>query len=74
MEDQAFSPSHDLAPPPPPPPLSLHVCSRSSLLTGEGGGEGGAKSYGGEKAWSSMNHLILSSTAQYQPPGDNCEG
>ncbi len=34
--------------------LSLPICRRSSLLTGEGGG--GAKSNDGEKAWSSMNH------------------
>ncbi len=42
--------------------LSLPVCRRSSLLTGEGGGgdEGGAKSYDGEKAWSSVNPSILS--------------
>jgi hypothetical protein len=26
---------------------------------GEGGGGGGAKSYDGEKAWSSTNHSIL---------------
>jgi hypothetical protein len=32
-----------------------------SLLTGEGKGKGGgAKSYDGEKAWSSINHSILS--------------
>jgi hypothetical protein len=30
------------------------------LLTGEGGDCGGAKSYDGEKAWSSMNHSITS--------------
>ncbi len=41
--------------------LSLPVCRRSSLLTGEGGGGGGgAKSYDGEKAWLSINHSILS--------------
>ncbi len=41
--------SYDLAPPPPPPPshvsnlspfISLSVCRWSSLLTGEGGGDG----------------------------------
>jgi hypothetical protein len=31
---------------------------RDNLLTGEGGG--GAKSYAGEKTWSSINHSILS--------------
>jgi hypothetical protein len=43
--------------------LSLPVCRRSSLLTREGGGDGrGAKSYGREKAWSSINHSVLSVT------------
>jgi hypothetical protein len=32
--------------------------SPSSLLTGEVGGGAGAKSYDGEKAWSSLNHSI----------------
>ena len=70
-EDQALALSSDLAPPPHPSPLSpvsklslflsLPVCSRSSLLTGEGErGQGGAKSYRGEEAWSSINHSILS--------------
>jgi hypothetical protein len=38
------------------------VCRRSSLLTGEAGegGWGGAKSYEGEKVWSSINHSIFS--------------
>ncbi len=37
------------------------MCRRSSLLAaGEGGGAGGAKSYDDEKAWSSINHVILS--------------
>ncbi len=41
--------------------LSLHVCRRSILLTGEGGGGGRwAKSYGREKARPSINHSILS--------------
>jgi hypothetical protein len=62
IDDQAFSPSYDLAPRPPPPTpspypfsklslfLSLPICRRrSSLLTGEGGGgERGAKSYDSE--------------------------
>jgi hypothetical protein len=42
-------------------PVSLTVWRRLSSLTGEGGGGGGgAKSYDGEKAWSSINPLILS--------------
>jgi hypothetical protein len=53
----------------PPPPLLLSTISkldrqqtgrlikRDNLLT-EGGG--GAKSYEGEKAWSSINHSVLS--------------
>ncbi len=67
VEDPAFLPSCDLAPLPPPPPsivrrlslfLSLAVCRRSSLLTGEGEGVGGGgKLYDGEKAKSSINHL-----------------
>jgi hypothetical protein len=42
--------------------LRLPVYCRSSLLTGEGwgAGGGGAKSYHVEKAWSSINHTILS--------------
>jgi len=60
----------DLASPPPLPLyparklslfslfLSLPVFRRSSLLMGEGGG--GAKLYDSEKAWSSVNHSILS--------------
>ncbi len=55
---------NDLAPPPPPPPspvnkLSLFrglpVCRRSSLS-----GSGGRGLWRGEKAWSSINHSILS--------------
>jgi hypothetical protein len=44
IEDQAFSPSYNWAPHPPPFVsksslfISRHVCRRSSLLTGEGGG------------------------------------
>ncbi len=48
IENQAFSPSYDLAPPPSRPSfVSLPVCRRKSLLTGEegGGAWGGAKSY-----------------------------
>jgi hypothetical protein len=51
-----------LPPPPPRSPVSkvslflrLTVCSRSSLLTGEG--EKGVKSYNSEKVWSSIMHI-----------------
>ncbi len=63
--DQAFSLSNELASPFSFSVgkfshfLSLPVCRRSSLLTGEGGG-GGAKSYDSEKAWSSIINSILS--------------
>ncbi len=41
--------------------LSHPVCRLSNLLTGEGGGGGeGARLYVGEKAWSSINHSIIS--------------
>ncbi len=42
--------------------LSLPVCCRSTLLTGEGGGGGqGAKSYDREKAWGfSLSHSMVS--------------
>jgi hypothetical protein len=68
VEDQTFSPSYDfasLSAPRLPSPvsksslfLSLPMCRRSRLLTGEG--EEGAKSYHGEKAWSSRICYILS--------------
>ncbi len=68
-ENQAISTSYDLAPPPllPPSPVSKPTgdiqedrerettCWRER---GEGAW-GGAKSYDGEKAWSSINHSIL---------------
>jgi hypothetical protein len=38
--------------------LSLPLCRRPSLLTGEGGS--GARSYDRKKAWASINRLILS--------------
>ncbi len=71
IEDQAFTASHDLAPPQPPsPPLPSLSCPSVSLflcVTGqaywrarEDGGGAGAKSYDGEKALSSINHSILS--------------
>ncbi len=70
-EDQTFSLSYDLAPPSTPSHLSPvskldrrhtgRLRKRDNLLTGEGGwGGGGAKSYDGEKAWSSINHSKLS--------------
>jgi hypothetical protein len=34
------------------------------LIEGRGRGWGGAKSYDGEKAWSSTNHAILSASPQ----------
>jgi hypothetical protein len=62
IEDQAFSPSYDLAPPllrPPPQLVSLRA--PVELTDGRGVGVGGgAKSYVSEKAWSSINHSILS--------------
>jgi hypothetical protein len=62
IEDHAFLPS-------PTPSLSLQylslpVCRRSGLLTGEGRrGGGGAKSYDGEKGLSSLNHSIHSASS-----------
>jgi hypothetical protein len=56
IEDQATSPSHDLAPPPPPPPSPVSKLIRQHtgrLRKREGGGEGmgvGAKSCEGKKA------------------------
>jgi hypothetical protein len=57
VEDQAFSSSYDLAPPSPPSPLSsqqdVFLCQSSCVSSFEftdGRGEGGAKSYAGEKA------------------------
>ncbi len=60
--DQAFSPSFDLVPPLPPPPLSseeaqlaVYRKTKKERQLAEGRGEG-AKSYAGEKSWSSINH------------------
>jgi hypothetical protein len=68
-EDQAFSPSKDLAPPRPPPPLarqqvvflSQSFCGSPVELTDgrEGVSGGGVETYDGEKTWSSINHSIL---------------
>ncbi len=67
LEDQAFSPSYDLAPPPPPFPVSKldrqHtgiLRNKDIFLTGVGRGRGGAMAFEGEKAWSSITHSILS--------------
>jgi hypothetical protein len=48
--------------------LSISVCRRLSLLTGDGGGgdRQGAKSYGHRKAWSSIYHSILSAPGWQQ--------
>ncbi len=65
MEDQTFSPSHDSVSPHPLFRRKIFCISQSScvspieLTEGEGGGVGGAKSYDGEKAWSTMNNSIL---------------
>ncbi len=71
IEAQAFSRSYDIIPRPSPPPYSpVSKLDRrhtgrllDNLLTGEGGGEEGgrgAESYDRKKAWSSINHSILS--------------
>jgi hypothetical protein len=52
--------SDDSLAPPPPLPLSRLVCRLSSLLEGEGGEGGGAELHHRKKAWSSINHSILS--------------
>ncbi len=63
-EDQAFSPSCDLAPPPPHPlTLSAASCLSFSVFMCVAcqafwrGGGGGAKSYDGEKAWVSKTNF-----------------
>ncbi len=71
IEDQAISPSLDLALPPPPSVISTGdtqddwetetTCRREI----GGGGGGGAKSYDVEKAWSSINHSLLSGTTSF---------
>ncbi len=71
IEGQAFSQSYDLAPRPLPPPVSVSKLERAThrkieierqLAHGKGGEEGGrgAESYDRKKAWSSVNHSILS--------------
>ncbi len=70
--DQALS--YDLAPPPPLFPwesclsVSVFLCVDGRAYWQErrgGGGGGGAKSYDGEKAWSSINHSILFISVRY---------
>jgi hypothetical protein len=56
IEVQAFSPSHDLAPPPPLPPLSVSKLSLFLILPVYRR----SISHNGEKAWSSINHSMLS--------------
>ncbi len=65
-EDQAFSSSYDLVSTPPPPCLPSANCFSFSVFLcvaaysserGEGAG-GRAKSYDGEKSWSSINYQI----------------
>ncbi len=71
IEDQTFLRPWDLAPRPTHSPLSyqqVFSLSQSSCVSpiqladgrGGAGGDGGANSYAGEKAWSSINHLIPS--------------
>ncbi len=69
IEDQGFSPPYKFGSFPPPLPAHLitsvsstsvtHSKNESQLADGIGDG-GGAKAYDGEKAWSSINHSILS--------------
>ncbi len=77
IEDRAFSPSYDLAPSPFPSPSPVnklspflrlpYVASRAYWREeGEGGGGGGAKSYDGEKAWSSFISFTSLSYHQIQ--------
>ncbi len=69
LENQAFLRLYDSAPRPPPSPisklslfLSQSFCMSPVELTlwGGGGGGHGAKSNDREKAWSSINHSMLS--------------
>ncbi len=76
IEAQAFSPSYDLAPPPLPSASCLIFSVFLSVARGaywdDWGGEGsgrGAKWYDDEKAWSSINHSILSVSASLREAG-----
>ncbi len=62
LEDQAFSPSYDFAPPQTHPLPSSCCLSFSVFLcvAGRAWGVVADKSYDGEKAWYSINHSILS--------------
>ncbi len=69
IEEQAFSPSYDFSPPTPRSrqqvvPLSQSSCVSPVNLTEWGGGGRGAKLYGREKAWSSINHSIFYAHSQ----------
>jgi hypothetical protein len=73
IEDQAFSPPYDLAPPPPPTPSPVSKLYRRHTerlrKRGKGGADcGGAKSYDGNKAWSSISPSILFGTESPTPP------
>jgi hypothetical protein len=58
IEDNAISPSYDSAPPPPPPSVS-NLCRRHTGTLGDRGW--------GKKAWSSINHSILSACSTLLP-------
>ncbi len=66
IEDQAFSPSYDLAPASPSHVSTVSLSQSSCVSPVElsdgrgGGGSGRSQSYDRQKAWSSINHSILS--------------
>jgi hypothetical protein len=72
-EDEAFSPSYDLAPSESPLPLPLpSVSSTGQRQLADGRGEEGVgedKSYDYEKAWSSVVHEIMYSLFSAQQAG-----
>ncbi len=67
IEDQAFLRSYDSVPRPPPPhprPTTHWKSENERGNHADGKGEGrGAKSYDRKKAWSSINHSILSAAS-----------
>ncbi len=78
IEDQVLSPSYDLAPPQPLPSPSSVCCPSFSVFLyvafraywwERGRLAGGAKSYDGEKAWSSIiySKLFVGATILYTP-------